>query len=148
MKKLFLYTVLFLNLISCKNEIGNDFNEDILYNQLEIRIDDNLIRIDKESRIGTLQIIDSTNKSTISDSFKLTKFETNKIFSNSYNFINSKNQIIKTLSCYAGQNFKIKLNRPNEFIEFKNESIASWSKTSKETEQIYFILKNKIKIAE
>jgi hypothetical protein len=89
-----------------------------------------------------------TNQKTQPKSFKLTKNETNILFSEAFNLLTLKEYTIHTKSCYAGQKFTLRLNCNDKSLEFHQLSVESWSKISKETKVIYSILKNKIKIEE
>lgn len=151
MKSKFKILVLFLILISCKNEKENNvIDENYCNDELEIIIDNSRIIINKDDDIGTFETAKKTkNKgSIVSKSFKLTKNETHKLFSNAFKLITLKNYTIQTKSCYAGQNFILKLNCVDKSLEFHQSSVANWSKISKETKEIYSILKNKTKVIE
>ena len=137
--------LLTLFLISCKNEVQkNVIDENFCSDELEIIIDENRIVINKEGNFGTLE----TNQKTQPKSFKLTKNETNILFSEAFKLMTLKEYTIHTKSCYAGQRFKLRLNCIDKSIEFHQLSVESWSKISKETKGIYSILKNKTKIEE
>lgn len=137
--------LLTLIIISCKNEVKkNVIDENFCSNELEIIIDENRILINKEGNFGTLEI----NKKTKPKSFKLTKNETNILFSEAFKLITLKEYTIHTKTCYAGQKFTLRLNCIDKSLEFHQLSVESWSKISKETKGIYTILKNKIKIEE
>ena len=132
-------------IISCKNEVKNNvIDENFCSNELEIIINENRIVLNKEGNFGTLE----TNQRTQTKSFKLTKNETNILFSEAFKLITLKEYTIHTKSCYAGQKFTLKLNCIDKSLEFHQLSVESWSKISKETKVIYSILKNKIKIEE
>ncbi|WP_396192823.1 hypothetical protein [Flavobacterium sp.] len=137
--------LLTLFLISCKNEVQkNVIDENFCSDELEIIIDENRIVINKEGNFGTLE----TNQKTQPKLFKLTKNETNILFSEAFKLITLKEYTIHTKSCYAGQKFTLRLNCIDKSIEFHQLSVESWSKISKETKGIYSILKNKTKIEE
>ncbi len=137
--------LLTLIIISCKNEVKkNVIDENFCNNELEIIIDENRIVINREGNFGTL----STNQKTQPKSFKLTKNETNIVFAEAFKLITLKEYTIHTKSCYAGQEFTLRLNCIDKSLEFHQLSVESWSNISKETKGIYSILKNKIKIEE
>ena len=146
MKPKIIFLLLCLTLQSCKKEQSkNLIDENFCKEQLEIIIDNRRIIIDIQSEIGTVEtekIVD--NKPIIENkSFKLTEMEKQKLFSNAYKLIALKEYTIHTKTCNAGQNFILRLNCNNKALEFHQYSVDKWSKISKETTEIYSILKEK-----
>lgn len=143
--------LLTLIIISCKNEVNkNVIDENFCNNELEIIIDENRIIINREGNFGILETLKNINNNpkTQSKSFKLTKNESNKLFSEAFKLITLKEYTIHTKSCYAGQKFILRLNCIDKSIEFHQSSVVSWSEISNETKEIYSILKTKIRIKE
>ncbi len=151
MKSKILLLLLIVTFITCKNKSSEIIiNENFCDEQLEIIIDESRITIDNESntvRVETEKII---NKKPIIEnkSFKLTEIEKQKLFSNAYKLITLKEYTIHTKTCNAGQNFILRLTCNNKALEFNQPSVISWSKISKETKEIYSILKDKINLKE
>ena len=151
MKQKIILLFAFLAVVSCKKEQSkNIIDENFCREQLEIIIDESRIIVDFENnnaQVITEKIIH--NKSIIeSRSFQLTETEKQKLFSNSYNLITLKEYTIHTKTCNAGQNFTLKLICDTKSLEFHHSSVANWSKISKETTEIYSILKAKINLKE
>ncbi len=143
--------LLTLIIISCKNEVKNNvIDENFCSDELEIIIDENRVIINKAGNFGTFENLKNINykQKKASKPFKLTKEETNKLFSDAFKLITLKEYTIHTKSCYAGQKFILRLNCIDKSIEFYQSSVVNWSKISKETEEIYSILNNKIKLEE
>lgn len=143
--------LLTLIIISCKNEVKkNVIDENFCSDELEIIIDENRVIIKKEGNFGTFETLKNINNKQKKESkpFKLTKDETNELFSDAFKLITLKEYTIHSKSCYAGQKFTLRLNCIDKSLEFHQLSVESWSKISKETKGIYTILKNKIKIEE
>ena len=146
-------TLLFLCLIlvSCKNEPSeNIIDENFCKEQLEITIDESRILLDIESNYGNVETEKYVNnKLTIENkTFKLTESEKQKLFSNAYKLITLKEYTIHTKTCNAGQNFILRLICNNKALEFHQPSVVSWSQISKETMEIYSILKIKTDLKE
>ena len=151
MKQKIILLFAFLAVVSCKKEQSkNIIDENFCREQLEIIIDESRIIVDFENnnaQVKTEKIID--NKPTIeSRSFQITEAEKQKLFSNAYNLITLKEYTIHTKTCNAGQNFTLKLICDTKSLEFHHSSVANWSKISKETTEIYSILKAKINLKE
>jgi hypothetical protein len=146
MKLKIIYLLLFLTLVSCKKEQKkNTIDENFCREQLEIIIDESRITIDIESNIGRIETEKIINKkpSIENKSFKLTEVEKKKLFSNAYKLITLKEYTIQTKTCNVGQNFILRLVCNNKALEFHQPSVVSWSSISKETTEIYSILKDK-----
>ncbi|MDO8317459.1 MAG: hypothetical protein Q7T12_08050 [Flavobacterium sp.] len=146
MKSKILLLLLILTFITCKNKPSEDtIDEKFCDEQLEIIIDESRITIDNESNIGSVETEKTINKKTIIEnkSFKLTEIEKQKLFSNAYKLITLKQYTIHTKTCNAGQNFILRLVCNNKALEFHQPSVVSWSRISKETTEIYSILKDK-----
>jgi len=151
MKSKILLLLLILTFITCKNKPSeNIIDEKFCNEQLEIIIDESRISIDSESNIGRVETEKIINKKPIieNNSFKLTEIEKQKIFSNAYKLITLKEYTIHTKTCNAGQNFVLRLICNNKALEFHQPSVASWSRISNETKEIYSILKDKINLKE
>jgi hypothetical protein len=147
MKSKILLLLLILTFITCKNKPSeNIIDEKFCDEQLEIIIDESRITIDNESNIGRVETEKIINTKPIIEnrSFKLTEIEKQKIFSNAYKLITLKEYTIHTKTCNAGQNIILRLICNNKALEFHQPSVVSWSKISKETTEIYSILKDKI----
>ena len=149
MKTTFLQLFLFLILISCKNDTSKIvIDEDFCREQLEISIDENKYIIDYEGNyleVVTESIINYKSKFE-RKSFELTPAEKKKLFSNAYQLITLKEYTIYTKTCFAGQNFTLRLVCDNKALEFHHSSVANWSKISKETKAIFSILNSKVKV--
>lgn len=151
MKSKIILLLLLTTFISCKkNKSENIIDENFCREQLEIIIDKSRIIIDIESNYGKVETEKIINhKLTIENkSFELTETEKQKLFSNAYKLITLKEYTIHTKTCNAGQNFILRLLCNNKALEFHQSSVDSWSKISKETTEIYSILKNKIDLKE
>jgi hypothetical protein len=132
--KIFLLTLI---IISCKHEVKkNVIDEDFCSNELEIIIEENRIVINREGNFGTFE----TNQKAQPKSFKLTKNETDIMFSEAFNLITLKEYTIHNKSCYAGQKFTLRLKCIDKSLEFHQLSVENWSNISKETKEIYTIL--------
>ena len=151
MKIKIIFFLLCLTLVSCKKEQNeNIIDENFCRKQLEIIIDESRIIIDIESNIGRVETEKIINKKPIIEnkSFKLTEIEKQKLFSNAYKLITLKEFTIHTKTCNAGQNFILRLVCNNTALEFHQPSVVSWSRISKETAEIYSILKDKTDLKE
>ncbi|MEY4963401.1 MAG: hypothetical protein RLZZ323_720, partial [Bacteroidota bacterium] len=127
-----LFSILILAFISCKKETEKTIVENFCSDQLEIILDNDRIVIDKESGKGVLEIIESPTKKQ-TKTFILNKTEIEKLFNNGFGLIKLTNYNFYTKTCYAGQNFTLRLNCPNKSLEWHNSSVANWSKISNET---------------
>ena len=151
MKIKIIFFLLCLTLVSCKKEQNeNIIDENFCREQLEIIIDESRIIIDNESNIGRAETEKIINKKPVIEnkSFKLTEIEKQKLFSNAYKLITLKEFTIHTKSCNAGQNFILRLVCNNKALEFHQPSVVSWSRISKETAEIYSMLKDKTDLKE
>ncbi|GEL11172.1 hypothetical protein SAMN05192550_1986 [Flavobacterium glycines] len=146
MKLKIIYLLILLALVSCKKEQNeNTIDEKFCRQQLEIIIDESRITIDFESNIGRIETEKIINKKPVVEnkSFKITEVEKQKLFSNAYKLITLKEYIIQTMTCNTGENFILRLVCNNKALEFHQPSVVSWSRISKETAEIYSILKDK-----
>ncbi|MEL1256207.1 hypothetical protein AAEO57_20650 [Flavobacterium sp. DGU38] len=151
MKLKIIYLFVFLTLVSCKKDQNeNTIDENFCREQLEILIDESRIKIDIESNIGRIETEKIINKKPVIEnkSFKLTEVEKQKLFSNAYKLITLKEYTIQTKTCNAGENFILRLVCNNKVLEFHQSSVVSWSRISKETTEIYSILKGKTDLKE
>lgn len=151
MKTIFLQLFLFITFIACKNDTSKIvIDEGFCREQLEISIDEKKYIIDYEGdylEVVTESIIN--NKPKIErKTFKLTPVDKKKLFSNAYQLITLKEYTIYTKTCFAGQNFSLRLVGNNKALEFYHPSVANWSKISKETKAIFSILNSKVKVKE
>jgi len=147
----FIFFLLCLTLVYCKKEQNeNIIDESFCRKQLEIIIDESRIIIDNESNIGRVETEKIINKKPVIEnkSFKLIEIEKQKLFSNAYKLITLKEYTIHTKTCNAGQNFILRLVCNNKALEFHQPSVVSWSRISKETAEIYSILKDKADLKE
>ncbi len=146
MKLKIIYLLILIALVSCKKEQNeNIIDEKFCREQLEIIIDESRITIDFESNIGRIETEKIINKKPVVEnkSFKITEVEKQKLFSNAYKLITLKEYTIQTMTCNAGENFILRLVCNNKALEFHQPSVVSWSRISKETAEIYSILKDK-----
>ena len=151
MKLKFILLLICLTLISCKKEQSkNIIEENFCREELEIIIDESRILIDIESNIASVETEKIINNKPFTEnkSFKLTEIEKHKLFSNAYKLITLKEYTIHTKTCNAGQNFILRLICNNKTLEFHQPSVVSWSRISKETTEIYSILKDKTDLKE
>lgn len=151
MKLKIILLIAFLSFVSCKKEQSkNIIDENFCREQLEIIIDESRITIDFDNNRAQIKTEKIINKKPIieSRSFQLTETEKQKLFSNAYNLITLKEYTIHTKTCNAGQNFILRLLCDTKSLEFHHSSVANWSKISKETTEIYSILKAKINLKE
>jgi alpha-tubulin suppressor-like RCC1 family protein len=146
MKSKILLLLLILTFITCRNKpTENIIDEKFCDEQLEIIIDESRITIDNESNVGSVETEKIINKKPYRKQPKPTE---SALFSNAYKLITLKEFTIHTKTCNAGQNFILRLVCNNKALEFHQPSVVSWSRISKETAEIYSILKDKTDLKE
>lgn len=152
MKFILKLTTIFVVLtsLSCEKKVAlTQFEEHICSEQLEIIVDEIHVIIDKETKSGIYQRYKKSAEVIIeTKNFILTKSEIDKLFKNSFELIKSTNYKLTVLTCFAGQNFKLRLNCSNKTLEFHENSVKKWSEISIQTTEIRNILKSKITIVE
>lgn len=151
MKLTIIVLLVCLALVSCKKEQSeNIIDENFCKEELEIIIDGSRILIDIENSIASIKTKRLINENYVVEniSFNLTEIERQKLFSNAYKLITLTDYTIYTKSCYAGQNFTLRLICDTKALEFHQSSVANWSKISKETMEIYSILQAKTDLKE
>ena len=139
-----------LGTISCEKKVTKTyFDEQTCSEELEIIIDEVRVLINKETESGTYERFKKSEPIVIeTKNFTLTKSEIDRLFKHSFELIKSNNYRMVILSCFAGQDFKIRLNCSNKTLEFHENSVEKWSKISNHTTEIRNILNTKITIVE
>ena len=148
LKLVFIVTILCT--MSCKKKVLTTyFDEQTCSEELEIIIDEVRVLINKETKSGLYERFKKSEQVIVeTKNFTLTQSEIDQLFKHSFELIKSTNYSMVVLTCFAGQDFKLKLNCSNKTLGFHENSVEKWSEISKQTTEIRNILKSKIELVE
>jgi hypothetical protein len=143
---LILISILFSSSCERKEKYVESASINLCADQLIITVDDSRIYIDSESPNCYLEDLSKDNNYPAKINFDITKSGRDSIFSNAKKLIVRTNYILRTKTDYAGQNFNLTLQCPNQTHMFYESSVSNWSEISVETQTIFSIIKRKIDI--